>query len=99
MTDRHEISLKAEDSENFLKKLIKEATDRKIPKVDWLTEQLTILERKHGISANEYLEFGSTGTIEYFETAAGSHYVGEKNWNGAHGKGIWFFKNGHIDIS
>lgn len=87
MTEKHEISLKAKDSENFLQKLIKEATDRK---VDWLTEQLAMLESKIGISANEYLEYGSTGTIEYFEYADGNHYIGERNSNGGHGKGIYY---------
>ena len=98
--------LKAESSKNFLMKLLKKVIDQKIPEVDYYRaiQQLVILERKMGTAANEYLEFGSTGAIEYFETKDGHHYFGEvylkgtKNQKARDEKGIMFEKNGCILI-
>ena len=81
-------------------KLLKNAQDKKIPDLNvyWGIKQLVIFERKEGKSANEYLGFGSTGTIEYFKSTNGNHYFGEKNSKGGHGKGIIFTKDGDINI-
>ena len=81
-------------------KLLKAAFDKKIPEVNFfrVIKYLVRFERKHGMSANSYLVFGSTGTIEYFKNTNGGHYFGEQNSNGGNGKGILFTKDGGIWI-
>ena len=51
-----------------------------------------------GLAANEYLQFGSTGAIEYYKTVYGDHCFGESNQNGGTEKGIAFAKDGYIQI-
>ena len=51
-----------------------------------------------GIAANEYLEFGSTGAIEYYKTEDRDRYFGENNLKAGDAKGIMFYQDGRISI-
>lgn len=67
--------------------------------VDFLIKMLVTIERRTGLSPNEYLEFKNTpGTIEYYKTTFGDVVFCEKKYYGQHGRGLTFTKLGSIHI-
>lgn len=97
LTTKPKAMLSAKPSD-LLSQMIQIGRDRKLPVMETILDSIARLERRAGISINDYLDFGNkTDQTLKYQICDEQHLIGEFNSrNKLHGRGIKIHSNGFI---